>query len=198
MAAPVTEELVLTRFDVSEVRMTEVDAAIAFSGGPGEGRSGWSLHHNLSVLARFEGKIIGAALFFDGNVGRPILDVCVGRGKGGQESEDQVELLRRLAGVLVDKALLKLNSDGRSRFSVRVGGRTDPGRFWSDASWISRQTESPEPTLDDSQTQAPKATSTPPADDTPPVDEEQESSTDIDEYTEQAVQDDPALADQSV
>ncbi|QDU70220.1 hypothetical protein [Mucisphaera calidilacus] len=144
MDNPVTEQRILAAFDVSEVRLNEVDTAIAFAGGAAEHHAAWALRHHFSVLARFNKRIVGAALYFDTGMGKPSLEVRLQHGTPDSElSDEQRDVLRRLASVLVDKALLKLHSAGIVRFAITAAGRTDPGRFWADTNWLGQHHHQP-------------------------------------------------------
>ncbi|WP_428388200.1 hypothetical protein [Mucisphaera sp.] len=141
MDAHTAEQHLLDTFEISEVRLNEADTAVAFLGQT-EGRGTWSLKHNLSILARHEGKIVGAALFFDAATGRPSLEVAVKL----EPNDTDDERPEQLANLLVDKALLKLHAARCGRFAIRVAGKTNPGRFWQHASWLGKNKPQPRQT----------------------------------------------------
>jgi len=82
-------------------------------------------HGNLGVVARQEGKVIGAVLCGAADDGYQHM-VIVG------ESETCGPVVRQL----MDKALLKFRAQGRTRSNIRLpGGAQWPDEFWDRLKW---------------------------------------------------------------
>lgn len=212
----IPEHQILSTFDISEVRLGEVDTAVAFAGGAPQSRSAYALKHNFSIIARFRSRIIGAALYFDAGLGRPNLEVRLDHNIPNEQlTNEQRDTLRQLASVLVDKALLKLHSAGVTRFAITAAGRTDPGQFWADTNWLAKHSandavtgfssqdaivklfqehdKAPDAEPPESESTKPDAVDTATADTTDQIQDEATSSpTDTPADTAQAADDEPA------
>ncbi|HEX7008813.1 MAG TPA: hypothetical protein VF184_02455 [Phycisphaeraceae bacterium] len=129
---------------ISELRFSELEAAIAFARAAGGSVEPGLLRASLSLLARRGQAILGAALTMLDADGAATLTLCLAA--DGDADADTVDAdtdadaapIAQLARVLVDKALLKINIAGIHKCAVRVHGVDPAHQLWDEADWIGR------------------------------------------------------------
>ncbi|WP_432798145.1 hypothetical protein [Poriferisphaera sp. WC338] len=113
--------------EIAELRLHEVEDAVAFAAEQGCNLSIAVISHTMSVLVREDDKIIGAGLCErpqQTNSGWK-LHLCLSKGTTSD-----------LAQHMSDKAMMKMHAAKLSKFGINLHGGVDTKNFWNGSTWL--------------------------------------------------------------
>ncbi|QQE10297.1 hypothetical protein JD969_12380 [Planctomycetota bacterium] len=113
---------------ISEIRLTEIDEAIAFAGQYGCTIERQYVRHKLSLLIRHDEDIVGLAVCA-GIEGLPHtkLYICSNSELANEEIQN-----------ITDKAMMKLHAAQLCKFEIKLYGSIKDKTFWPQNNWLSQ------------------------------------------------------------
>lgn len=125
-----------------EIRIRELDDAVAFAGERGSSATAGQVHHRLSLLAYEDEATVGCALCVEDAAGLFTLELCL--------TDDAA--MQGLGKPLADTALRKVQSAGVGTARIVSLNESEGDRLWEAAGWLSRLPEAAQPFADDEDT----------------------------------------------
>lgn len=115
-------------YQYREIRKADIPEALAFAKAQGIDIAEYDLRHNLSLLVKAEGEVVGAALCVESDPGHHRVHLSATAAEG---SED-------LARQLADRALRKLQADGIGATRLTGSEADAEAVLWQQTNWLDR------------------------------------------------------------